>query len=72
MHQVLLAVARAAAAAAMPAFAGGACEGFGCSNRCPLAQQANTRRSNGREALTIAPTVRATLAAAVQKNLARI
>ena len=72
-----------AAAAALPALAGDdcplagkaaadACSGFTCSNMCPLAQQANAHRSTGREGLTLAPTVRSTIAASVQRALARV
>lgn len=62
----------ALAAAALPAVAGESCEGFSCANECPLAQQANTRRSTGREAMSVSASLRATLAAQVERNLARI
>lgn len=69
----LLLVALSAAAVAIPAFAG-ECggEGFSCANECPLAQKANTRRSAGREAMTASTALRATLAAQVERNLARV
>jgi hypothetical protein len=52
---------------------GGAAKGeFGCSNQCPLAQAANTRRSIGSEAAACSAAIRATMAAAVQRNLAKI
>lgn len=70
MKKTLLWAALAAAAA--PALAGEMCEGFSCSNECPLAQQANTRRSSGREAMTVSASLRATLASQVERNLARI
>jgi hypothetical protein len=69
----LLLVALSAAAVAVPAFAG-ECSGggFSCANECPLAQKANTHRSTGREAMTASTALRATLAAQVERNLARV
>lgn len=74
-----LAVVAAAVAAAVPAFAGGCCSGsagaksgFDCQNQCPLAQDANTHRSTGHEAAAVSPCVRAAMACAVQRNLARV
>ncbi len=61
-----------AAAAAVPAFAGDCCEGFSCNNECPLAQQANTLRATGREAMAVSTMVRAALTAQVERNMARI
>jgi hypothetical protein len=46
--------------------------GYRCDNACPLAKEANGLRSTGREALTAAPSLRAALAAAVERNLGRI
>lgn len=61
-----------AVAAAVPALACDGSDGFSCNNECPLAQKANTLRSIGREALTVSTTVRAALAAQVERNMARI
>jgi hypothetical protein len=47
-------------------------DGFECSNQCPLAQEANKHRSSGRESLSLSTALRATYAASVQRNLARI
>jgi hypothetical protein len=71
MKTILLFVALAAAAA-VPALACDGSDGFSCANQCPLAQQANTHRSTGREAMAVSATVRAAVAAQVEKNLARI
>ena len=71
MKKLLLA-AFAAAAVAVPAIAGDCGEGFSCCNQCPLAQQANTHRSSGRESMALSTAVRSSLAAQVEKNLARI
>ena len=72
MNKLLL-VALSAAAVAVPAFAGDCGEGgFSCANECPLAQKANTLRSTGREAMTASTALRATLAAQVERNLARV
>jgi hypothetical protein len=68
----LLIVALSAAAVAVPALAGDCGEGFSCENQCPLAQKANTLRSSGREAMTVSTALRATLAAQVERNLARV
>ena len=68
MKKKVLLAALAAAAVAVPAIACDAMDGFSCSNQCPLAQQANTHRSVGREA----PAVRAALAVQVERNLSRI
>ena len=54
------------------AFAGTAFTGYKCTNECPLAQQANSHRSYGTEALAASTAVRADLAASVEKNLLRI
>ena len=77
---LVLAVALVAVAAAVPAFAGGCCSGsaakadggFDCSNQCPLAQDANKCRSVGRECVAVSTCLRAAMACAVQKNMARI
>jgi hypothetical protein len=77
---LVFAVAALAASAAVPAIAGDCCgsssvksqDGFSCSNPCPLAQQANTRRSMGRESLALSNALRASYAASVQRNLGRI
>ncbi len=69
--------------AAQPsAFAGGCgCGGggaaarggeFAATNKCPLAQAANTRRSLGREATTSSTTSRASIVTLVQRNLSKI
>jgi len=71
----------ALAGAAVPAIAGDCCgsasipksqDGFSCSNPCPLAQQANSRRSMGRESLSLSIALRDTYIASVQRNLGRI
>jgi hypothetical protein len=81
---VLAAGLGAAVAAVPPAFAGGCCggggggccaksdDGFECMNQCPLAQEANKHRASGRESFAVSTALRATYAATVQKNLARI
>lgn len=56
----------------VPVFAGTAFTGFRCANECPLAQQANSHRSYGTEALAASTAVRSDLAASVEKNLLRI
>jgi hypothetical protein len=68
MTKKFLLAAFAAAAVAVPALACDAMDGFSCSNQCPLAQQANTHRSTGREA----SAVRTAMAAQVERNLARV
>lgn len=68
----LLIVALSAAAVAVPALAGDCGDGFSCCNECPLAQKANTHRSAGREAMSVSAALRATLAAQVQRNLAKV
>jgi hypothetical protein len=68
MTRKVLLAAFAAAAVAVPAIACDAMDGFSCSNQCPLAQQANTHRSAGREATA----VRAAMAAQVERNLTKI
>jgi len=72
MMKKLLLAALAAAAVAVPALACDGMNGFACSNDCPLAQQVNTRRSSGREAMSVSASLRATLAAQVERNLARV
>lgn len=47
-------------------------DSFPASNQCPLAQAANTRRSTGCESGACSSAVRATMAAAVQRNLSKI
>jgi hypothetical protein len=70
----LFAVA-ALAALVVPAFAGGdkcLVSSYRCENACPLAKQANYRRSFGTEALVASRVARADLAATVVSNLAKI
>lgn len=69
----LFAVAALAVLAA-PAIAGDKClvSSYRCQNQCPLAQQANVRRSFGTEALVASKVARADLAEVVVGNLARI
>jgi hypothetical protein len=61
---------------ALPAFAGecgdGCLSGFSCDNHCPLAQQANSWRATGTEALAIKSRVQADHAIVVTKNLGKI
>lgn len=61
-----------AAAIAWPAFAGEQECGFSCENACPLAQQANTHRAGGTEAVAASEVVRADVAKLVETNLDRI
>jgi len=80
MKKLLVVAVAALVGAAVPAIAGDCCgsaaaksqDGFSCSNPCPLAQQANTHRSMGRESLALSNALRATFGATVQRNLARI
>jgi len=70
----LFAVA-ALAALAFPALAGEErclVSSYRCENACPLAKQANVRRSFGTEALVASKVARADLAEVVVANLARI
>lgn len=71
MKKTLL-VAVAALAVAVPAIAGDCDSGFSCSNHCPLAQQANTLRSTGREGIGLSAALRAVQAAQVERSLARV
>ena len=80
MKKTLLTLA-AAAAFAVPVTAiavagdcptGDSLPGFSCSHVCPLAREAASHRSAGAESVTKAPSVRAVLAAAVERNLRRI
>ena len=71
-RQWVLALAVAAATATSAAIAGDCSDGYRCDNACPLAKEANELRSMGREALTAAPSLRAAMAATVERNLARI
>ena len=68
----LFAVALVAAAFALPAIAGDTGDGYECQNCCPLAQQANTHRAGGTEAVAASVVVRADVAKIVEKNLDRI
>jgi hypothetical protein len=52
------------------AFAGEACED--CQNCCPLAKQANQRRSTGGEAVLASKVVQKEEIARVVRNLARV
>jgi hypothetical protein len=73
MKKVFLSLAVVASAfAAQRALAGDCMSGFDCDNHCPLAQQANGRRSLGSEGVASAPTVRAALVAEVTRNLSRV
>ena len=45
---------------------------YRCENACPLAEQANVRRSFGTEAPVASKVARADLSAVVVRNLARI
>ena len=71
MKKTLL-LALLAVAAAVPALACDGNEGFSCCNQCPLAQEANTHRSTGRESMATSTAVRTAMAAQVEKNLARV
>jgi len=72
MTKKFLLAALAAAAVAVPAIAGDCGSGFSCANECPLAQQVNTRRSSGREAMSVSTSFKAALSAQVERNLARV
>ena len=63
----------ALAALAIPAVAGECLSsGYRCENACPLAEQANVRRSYGYEAALSSEIARADLSKVVVSNLARI
>jgi hypothetical protein len=64
--------AAALAALTLPALAGECLDGFSCDHVCPLAREANNHRSAGAESVTKAPSLRAALAASVERNLRRI
>jgi hypothetical protein len=66
-----LVAAAALAALAIPAAFAGDCE-YACQNHCPLAQEANSHRATGAEAVQTSSVVRADLAATVERNLGRI
>jgi len=72
MKKLVLVALAAVAAAAVPALAGDCLEGFSCDHVCPLAREANEHRSAGNEALTTAPTLRAAVAACVERNLQKV
>ena len=73
MRRVLiLSLAAAFAAFAIPAIAGECLDGFSSDHVCPLAREANSHRSAGAESVAKAPSVRAALAASVERNLRRI
>ena len=57
---------------AAPALAEKPFQGFRCENECPLAQDANLRRSFGTEAQVASAVVRSDLASRVERNLGRI
>ncbi|MEO6710758.1 MAG: hypothetical protein ABIP42_14350 [Planctomycetota bacterium] len=57
---------------AAPVIANEAFKGFRCENECPLAQQANSHRAFGTEALAASTAVRAYVSASVEKNLLKI
>jgi hypothetical protein len=67
-------VVAALAALAFPAQAGEEClvTSYRCENACPLAKEANVRRSFGTEAIATSKVARADLAEVVVGNLARI
>ena len=56
----------------LPAQAGSALQGYRCDNECPLAKQANLHRSSGTEALVVSKTMKAEVAAAVERSLAKV
>ncbi len=61
-----------AALSALPAtaLAGESC--YRCTNQCPLAKQANERRSQGTEAARTAPSMREITVRMVAENLEKI
>jgi hypothetical protein len=68
----ILASAAIVAALVVPALAGGEGKGFRCDNCCPLAQEANLRRSYGLESQSASKVARADVVAAVEKNLSKV
>lgn len=72
----LLSVVAVLAFLVAPAFAGecgeGCLSGFSCDNHCPLAQQANSWRATGTEALAVKSRLQADHALVVTKNLGKI
>ena len=76
MRKVLITAAVAllafAALPAVRAVAGECMDGFQCDHVCPLAREASNHRSAGTEAVAAAPSVRAVLAASVERNMRRI
>ena len=67
-----------AALVAFPAVVNAQCGGsaaasdYRCTNQCPLAKQANTRRAMGTEATATSASVREVVAKTVAANLDRI
>ena len=55
--------------AASLAYAGDCMSGSSCCNQCPLAKEANTRMSDGREGLLTSPVVRSDIVRRVLLNL---
>lgn len=55
--------------AAALAHAGDCLSGSSCCNECPLAKQANTRMSDGREGVATSPLVRSEMVRRVLLNL---
>jgi hypothetical protein len=51
------------------AYAGDCLSGSSCCNQCPLAQQANARLADGREALATSKVVRAEMVRRVLVNM---
>jgi hypothetical protein len=78
MRTKIVATALAALLGGAVAWAGsggtgeGGMPGFTCDHVCPLAREANGHRSAGAEAVTKAPSLRAALAASVERNLRRL
>jgi hypothetical protein len=67
------AIAATAILVSAPAGAGaGECAGAGCVNECPLAQQANQRRSYGEEAAVASARMRQEQVRVVLKNLSAL
>jgi hypothetical protein len=67
------ALAALALGVAPPSWAGeGECAGAGCANACPLAQQANQRRSHGEEAVVASAKMREEQVRVVLKNLSAL
>ena len=69
MSRFLTRLAAVLVVAASLAYAGDCLSGSSCCNQCPLAQQANARISDGREALATSKVVRSEMVRRVLLNM---